>query len=54
METIAYLDTHLVVWLYAGQVELIPHSVREILENSNLLLSPMVDLELEYLFEIGF
>jgi len=53
VETITYLDTHLVVWLHAGQIDLIPHPVRDILESSSLLLSPMVDLELEYLFEIG-
>lgn len=47
-----YLDTHVIVWLYAGLTERFPPSVRERLEDS-LALSPVVELELEYLFEVG-
>jgi PIN domain nuclease of toxin-antitoxin system len=53
MGAVIYLDTHVVVWLYAGQVELLPRSVMTRLEASDLKISPMVSLELEYLHEIG-
>ena len=48
-----YLDTHVVAWLYAGELELLPASVRDLLEAEELLISPMVELELQYLFECG-
>ncbi len=48
-----YLDTHVVVWLYAGAVELLSDRAREVIEGSDLLVSPMVLLELEYLCETG-
>jgi PIN domain nuclease of toxin-antitoxin system len=48
-----YLDTHVVVWLYAGAVELLSDRARELVEGSDLLVSPMVLLELEYLCETG-
>jgi PIN domain nuclease of toxin-antitoxin system len=46
-----HLDTHVVVWLYAGEVARIPPAVRERLETEPLGISPMVALELQYLFE---
>lgn len=48
-----HLDTHVVVWLYAGQVERFPGAALERLESEVLVVSPMVVLELQYLFEIG-
>lgn len=48
-----HLDTHLVIWLYEGRSELIPASVWQVLEQNDLVVSPMVELELEYLHEIG-
>ena len=48
-----YLDTHVVAWLYAGRVDLFPPLARSLLEGNELLISPMVVLELQYLFEIG-
>ena len=53
MATLAYLDTHVLAWLYAGRIDLLPDLAREIIERSTLLISPMVELELQYLFEIG-
>lgn len=47
-----YLDTHVAVWLYAGLVERIPARARKLLGESDLLISPMVVLELQYLFEM--
>jgi PIN domain nuclease of toxin-antitoxin system len=47
-----HLDTHVVVWLYAGMLEKIPAPVRVKLEQNTLAISPMVVLELQYLYEI--
>lgn len=49
-----YLDTHVLAWLYARQLHLFPAAVLERLESSSeLRVSPMARLELQYLFEIG-
>lgn len=48
-----YLDTHVVVWLYAGLVSLIPKQAQTILEKEDLFISPIVSLEMEYLYETG-
>jgi PIN domain nuclease of toxin-antitoxin system len=53
MASLIYLDTHVVAWLYAGTLDLLPNPVRAILESSQLLISPMVELELEFLHESG-
>ncbi len=47
-----YLDTHVVVWAYAGEVERFPAPVRAKIEENDLLISPIVLLELQYLREI--
>jgi PIN domain nuclease of toxin-antitoxin system len=47
-----HLDTHVVVWLYAGMLEKIPAQVKVKLEQDTLAISPMVLLELQYLYEI--
>ncbi len=52
METV-YLDTHVVVWLFSGEINKLSDTAREIIEESELLVSPMVVLELEFLYEIG-
>lgn len=48
-----HVDTHVVAWLYEGRTDLIPEAVANLLEANELLVSPMVELELEYLHEIG-
>ena len=48
-----YLDTHVVVWLYAGRTELIPPLARSLVDGNDLLISPIVALELQYLYEAG-
>ena len=47
-----YLDTHVVAWLYAGREDLFPELVRSLIEANDLRISPMVGLELHYLYEI--
>ncbi len=48
-----YLDTHVLVWLYAGDADRFPPAATQALETSRLLASPMAGLELQYLHEIG-
>ena len=47
-----YLDTHIAVWLYAGLLEKFSQSVQTILNENEILISPIVRLELAYLYEI--
>jgi PIN domain nuclease of toxin-antitoxin system len=53
VETVIHLDTHVVAWLYAGRVDLLPSVTRTLLDAKDLAISPMVILELNYLKEIG-
>lgn len=53
MATVVHLDTHIVAWLYAGLLAKIPRRIQALIERSQLAMSPMVVLELEYLHEIG-
>ncbi len=48
-----HLDTHVLVWLSAGEHERIPPTARGRLETDRLAISPMVELELGYLYEVG-
>ena len=47
-----FLDTHMVVWLFA-EADRIPASVRDRIDEADLFVSPMVRLELSLLAEIG-
>jgi len=49
---IAYLDTNVVVWLAQGNLARISPRATSLLEQAELLYSPMVLLELEYLYEV--
>lgn len=44
-----YLDTHVVVWLYRRDVDLLSRNARAQIEQDDLFISPAVLLELEYL-----
>lgn len=48
-----HLDTHVVVWLYAGMEERFCPAARNAIDRFSLCISPMVLLELDYLHEIG-
>jgi len=52
-EAIVYLDTHVVVWLYAGLLDKITDAAKKAIDESDLFVSQMARLELQYLFEIG-
>lgn len=52
-QPVSCLDTHVVAWLYDGLVAKLSLAARQAIEQSTLLFSPMVELELQYLYEIG-
>ena len=51
MAAVIDLDTHVVAWLYAGLTARLSLPVRQLLEANELAISPMVVLELQYLYE---
>lgn len=53
MAALTYLDTHVAAWLYAGRVDLLSRRAVRTIEAEDLLISPMVVLELQFLREIG-
>jgi PIN domain nuclease of toxin-antitoxin system len=53
MAAVIHLDTHVVVWLYAGDTSRFPVGARRRLEREALRISPIVGLELQYLHEVG-
>ena|SRR5580765_2418248 len=50
--SLIYLDTHVVAFLYEDAGASLPPLARSLIAENELLLSPMVMLELQYLFEI--
>jgi PIN domain nuclease of toxin-antitoxin system len=48
----AYLDTQVAVWLAQVKFQRLSSGAREQIKKTDLLVSPMVLLELEYLYEI--
>lgn len=47
------LDTHVVVWLYSGERERLGEAAAALIDAHVPVVSPMVQLELTYLREIG-
>lgn len=43
----------MVGWLYEGADQRIPAAVRDLIESGEPLVSPIVELELTYLYEVG-
>ncbi len=52
-QTVVYLDTHVIVWLYAGEIERFSSKAKQIIETHPLYFSPLVEVELKYLHEIN-
>ena len=46
------LDTHVVEWLYAGKIEKLSEKAYNLLNDNPIFISPIVRLELQYLYEI--
>ncbi len=53
MAPVVRLDTHVVVWLFTGDVERLSKAAVDALESKEISISPLVQLELTYLAEIG-
>lgn len=51
MAAVAYLDTHVAAWLFAGDASRLSAQARAVIEADDLMISPAVVLELQYLFE---
>jgi len=47
------LDTHIVVWLYAGLANKLSETAKETIDGCNVSIAQIVRLELQYLNEIG-
>ncbi len=47
-----YLDSHVVVWLYAGLVGKFSQAVKDLINECEIYICPVVRLELQYLYEI--
>ena len=47
-----YPDTHVVVWLYAGEIKKLTKQARDLINGHEVIISSVVRLELQYLFEI--
>ena len=50
---IAYMDTHILVWLYYGELHKLSTAARDAVEENELVASPITLLEMELLQEIG-
>ncbi len=48
-----FLDTHVVIWLYDKILDKLSKDAIQQIEDNDLLITQMVRLELQYLFEIG-
>jgi PIN domain nuclease of toxin-antitoxin system len=53
LAAVIHLDTHVLVWLYAGELQRLSAAGRDLIERERLAISPMVSLELTYLYEVG-
>ena len=50
---LVYLDTHIVVWLYDALTGRLSQTAAKAIEDHDLVISWMVELELQFLHEIG-
>lgn len=47
----AYLDTHVAIWLHDGLISRLSAEAKKQIEANDLLISPMVLLEFQYLYD---
>ena len=50
-QSLVYLDTHIVVWLYAGLLDKFTPKAKTGIDDNNVVISQFVRLELQYLYE---
>ena len=48
-----YLDTHILIWLFEKKLKKFQKSTILLIENNDLYISPIVELEIQFLYEIG-
>jgi PIN domain nuclease of toxin-antitoxin system len=48
-----FLDTHVVIWLHAKLLDKLSGDAIQQIEDNEILITQMVRLEMQYLFEIG-
>lgn len=48
-----HVDTHVLVWIYNRDRKRLPRTVIDRLEEDQIVVSPVVELELQLLFELG-
>lgn len=48
-----HLDTHVVIWLAAGEIDRFPADLLDRMESADLVVSPVVRLEMDLLHERG-
>jgi len=48
-----YLDTHIVIWLYGDTANKLSPLAENLIRENAIYISPMIRLELQYLYEIG-
>lgn len=53
MESLIFLDTHAVIWLYSGELDLFSKKVLQMINENRICISHIVKLEIKYLNEIG-
>ena len=53
MAAVVYLDTQRGCLVFAGSADLLSGKARQLIRTHDLIISPMVRLELQYLYEIG-
>jgi PIN domain nuclease of toxin-antitoxin system len=53
MEAVIRIDTHVAVWLYAGLHQRFSDTAANAVRSNDLAASPMVQMELTFLHEIG-
>ncbi len=47
-----FLDTNAVIWLFQGELSKFTDETKQKLEQNDVLISPLVKLELQYLYEV--
>lgn len=53
MEPHALIDTHIAIWLFDGEFDRLPDKAQDVLRSNSTAISPIAELELNYLYEIG-
>jgi PIN domain nuclease of toxin-antitoxin system len=53
MENVIFLDTHIAIWLYSGELDLFRPQVLKLINENPVCISHIVRLEMKYLHEIG-